>query len=128
MSNLDPDPEEVDLSAVPGVAGELAGERSPTVVHTPLAGLEVALAGGGNVTLATRPDFEYGVMAAGAPASITVRNYEASGACGNSGVRDAGATGRAGGTQFSPGDARARTGGKRQNRIVSPRTLHVYGG
>ena len=58
---------------------------------------------GRNVTLATSPDFEYGVLAADRGASITVRNYEISGACGNFEVRDAGATGRAGETQFSPG-------------------------
>jgi hypothetical protein len=45
------------------------------------------------VTLATRRDFEYGVMAADRPASITVRNYEATGARGDSGVNDASVTG-----------------------------------
>jgi len=53
------------------VAGEYAGQRSPAVVHTPLVGLEVALPAGGNVTLATRDDFEYGVMAADGPASVS---------------------------------------------------------
>jgi quercetin 2,3-dioxygenase len=113
MSNLDPDPEEVDPSAVPGARhavnilearkAAIGGERSPAVVHTPLAGLEAALSAAGNVTLATRPDFEYGPMAADTPASITVRNYESSDTYGNFGVNDASAVGRAGGTQFSPG-------------------------
>ncbi len=53
------------------VMGEFAGQRSPAVVHTPLVGLEVALPAGGNVTLATREDFEYGVMAADGPASVS---------------------------------------------------------
>jgi redox-sensitive bicupin YhaK (pirin superfamily) len=50
--------------------GELAGERSPAMVHTPLVGLEVALPAGGTVILATREDFEYGVLAADGPATV----------------------------------------------------------
>ena len=50
--------------------GELAGERSPAVVHTPLVGLEVALPAGGTVILATREDFEYGVLAADGLATV----------------------------------------------------------
>jgi hypothetical protein len=84
MGNLDPVPQELDLSAVRAgcrgrrgavtiVAGGLGGERSPAVAHAPLAGLEVALhlrwhcPLAGNVTLATRPGSEYGVMVASAP-------------------------------------------------------------
>jgi redox-sensitive bicupin YhaK (pirin superfamily) len=85
------------------IAGEFGGKRSPAVAHTPLVGLQVALPAAGNVMLATRPDFEYGVLAADAPAAVTVRNGEHSGAFGNLGVRGAGATGRADGTQFRPG-------------------------
>jgi hypothetical protein len=84
MSSLDPDPEEVDPSAVPGARhaadilearkAAIGGERSPTVVHTPAGGAGGGPVGGRNVTLATRPDLEYGPMAADPPASITVRN------------------------------------------------------
>jgi redox-sensitive bicupin YhaK (pirin superfamily) len=91
VSSLDPDPE------------GLGGERSPAVVRAPLAGLQVALPSGGNVTLATRADFEYGVMAADRPVSVTFCNSEASGAFGTVGASDADATGRAHGTQFGPG-------------------------
>ena len=57
------------------VVGEYAGQRSPAVVHSPLVGLEVTLPAGGNVTLATRDDFEYGVMAADGPASVSASDY-----------------------------------------------------
>ena len=53
------------------VAGEHAGERSPARVFTPLTGLEVVLADGGEVTLSVREDFEYGVLAADSPATVT---------------------------------------------------------
>jgi hypothetical protein len=53
------------------VAGEFAAHRSPAVVHTPLVGLEVALPAGGSVTLATQEGFEYGVIAADGPASVS---------------------------------------------------------
>jgi redox-sensitive bicupin YhaK (pirin superfamily) len=59
------------VARVTVVAGEFAGQRSPAVVHTPLVGLEVTLPAGGSVTLATRDDFEYGVMAADGPASVS---------------------------------------------------------
>ncbi|MCW2933269.1 MAG: pirin [Actinomycetia bacterium] len=64
------------LAGLPGarvtvVAGEFAGHRSPAVVHTPLVGLEVALPAGGSVTLATQQGFEYGVIAADGPASVS---------------------------------------------------------
>jgi len=58
------------VARVTVVAGEFGGERSPALVHTPLAGLEVLLPDGGDVTLVTRGDFEYGVMAADGPASV----------------------------------------------------------
>lgn len=58
-------------SQVTVAIGELEGERSPAVVHTPLVGLEVALPAGGTVILATREDFEYGVLAADGPATVT---------------------------------------------------------
>jgi hypothetical protein len=82
------------------------------------------------VTLATRPDLEYGVMAADTPVSITVRNYEASGTYGNFGVRDASAVGRAGGTQFSPGVvARVPTGSDKNELPASgPCGFMVVGG
>jgi hypothetical protein len=141
MSSLDPDPEEVDPSAVPGARhaadilearkAAIGGERSPTVVHTPLVGLEAALSAAGNVTLATRPDLEYGPMAADPPASITVRNTSLVIRMGISGftmpVPSGGPVGRNLARGLA-GDARARTSGKRQNRIASPRTLRVYGG
>jgi redox-sensitive bicupin YhaK (pirin superfamily) len=53
------------------VAGEFAGQRSPAIVHTPLVGLEVTLPDSGSVTLAAREDFEYGVMAADGPATVS---------------------------------------------------------
>lgn len=53
------------------VAGEHAGERSPARVFTPLTGLEVVLADGGEVTLGVREDFEHGVLAADGPATVT---------------------------------------------------------
>jgi quercetin 2,3-dioxygenase len=61
------------------IAGELAGHRSPAVVHSPLVGLEVAMSGGGNVTLATLEDFEYGVIAADGPASVSAGDPSVSG-------------------------------------------------
>jgi hypothetical protein len=63
---------EADGARVTVVAGEFAGRCSPAVVHTPLVGLEVTLPAGGSVTLATRGDFEYGVMTADGPASVAV--------------------------------------------------------
>lgn len=43
------------------VVGEVAGVRSPALVHTPLVGAEVRLGGGARLPLA--PDFEYAVLA-----------------------------------------------------------------
>jgi hypothetical protein len=45
------------------VAGELAGERSPARLHSPLVGAELALAPGARRRLPLRPEFEYGVLA-----------------------------------------------------------------
>jgi hypothetical protein len=52
------------------VAGEHAGHRSPAAVHTPLAGLEVALREPGQVTLPAAEGFEYGVLTADGPATV----------------------------------------------------------
>ena len=52
------------------VVGEHRGEQSPAQVHTPLAGLEVAVRGGDGFTLQVRPDFEYGVVAVDGPATV----------------------------------------------------------
>ncbi|MDT5036884.1 MAG: quercetin 2,3-dioxygenase [Micromonosporaceae bacterium] len=48
------------------VVGELAGERSPAVVHTPLVCAEITLDAGRTIRLDLEPDFEYAaVMLAG---------------------------------------------------------------
>jgi redox-sensitive bicupin YhaK (pirin superfamily) len=66
------------------VVGELGDARSPAVVHTPLVGLEVTLPADRSVTLATRADFEYGVLSVDGPATVTVDG--ASGASGAPGA------------------------------------------
>jgi redox-sensitive bicupin YhaK (pirin superfamily) len=53
------------------VAGEFQGERSPAAVYTPLVGLEVAFPGPGQVTLPATPGFEYGVISADGPATVS---------------------------------------------------------
>jgi len=68
------------------VVGEFGREHSPAVVHTPLVGLEVSLPAGGNVILATREDFEYGVMAADGPASVQAAETAGTGRSGKPGV------------------------------------------
>jgi redox-sensitive bicupin YhaK (pirin superfamily) len=50
--------------------GEYRGERSPAEMLSPLAGFEVAVPGGDDATLAVRPDFEYGVIAADGSALV----------------------------------------------------------
>ncbi|MFC4018752.1 pirin family protein [Micromonospora sp. GCM10011542] len=45
------------------LVGEMAGERSPAVVHTPLLGAQLELSGPTPATLPLRPDFEYALMA-----------------------------------------------------------------
>jgi hypothetical protein len=52
------------------IVGEHAGERSPAKVFSPLAGLEVRLDEGGEVTLPAAAGFEYGVLAADGPATV----------------------------------------------------------
>lgn len=44
------------------VVGELDELRSPAQVHTPLFGADVALAGGAEVVVSLRPDFEYAAI------------------------------------------------------------------
>jgi redox-sensitive bicupin YhaK (pirin superfamily) len=78
--------------------GELAGERSPAVVHTPLVGLEVALPAGGTVILATREDFEYGVLAADGLATVAAGRGPARG-----GPATGPAAGNAGTARIEPG-------------------------
>jgi quercetin 2,3-dioxygenase len=62
---------DADGATVTVVAGEFRGERSPARVYTPLAGLEVVLPAGGQVTLPATEGFEYGVMAADGPAGVS---------------------------------------------------------
>ncbi|MEV5692369.1 pirin family protein [Micromonospora globbae] len=45
------------------LVGEIGGERSPAVVHTPLVGAQLEPAGADPVALPLRPDFEYGLVA-----------------------------------------------------------------
>ena len=48
--------------------GELGGERSPGVVHTPLVGVDVDLAAGADGAVPLEPDFEHAVLTvSGAP-------------------------------------------------------------
>lgn len=58
------------------VVGEHGGERSPARVFSPLVGLEVAVAAGGEAVLPLRPDFEHGVIAADGPASVAGSHIE----------------------------------------------------
>src|SRR3712207_289232 len=51
---------ELDLTLL---VGELRGERSPAVVHTPLLGVELGVREAAAATLPLRPDFEYGLLA-----------------------------------------------------------------
>ncbi|HEY8474491.1 MAG TPA: pirin family protein [Natronosporangium sp.] len=51
-----------DGATVTVVVGELAGARSPAVVHTPLLGAELRLAAGAGTQLPLQPDFEYAVL------------------------------------------------------------------
>ncbi|HEX3961754.1 MAG TPA: pirin family protein [Trebonia sp.] len=85
------------------VAGEFAGQRSPAVVHTPLVGLEVVLPGGGSVMLATQEGFEYGVIAADGPASVSAAGCSVV-AC------DYADSGVAGGASAPPGPAAIEPG------------------
>jgi redox-sensitive bicupin YhaK (pirin superfamily) len=51
-----------DGVAVTVVAGELAGSRAPTRVHTPLFGAEIALAAGARTRVPVERDFEYAAV------------------------------------------------------------------
>jgi hypothetical protein len=53
------------------VVGEHAGQRSPAAVYSPLVGLEIAFGESGQVTLPATSGFEYGVMSADGPASVS---------------------------------------------------------
>jgi hypothetical protein len=53
------------------VVGEHAGRRSPAAVYSPLVGLEVAFGESGQLTLPAASGFEYGVMSADGPASVS---------------------------------------------------------
>ncbi|PZG18497.1 pirin, partial [Micromonospora craterilacus] len=52
------------------LVGELAGERSPARVYTPLLGAQLALAGPGPVGLPLRRDFEYALLALDGAAEV----------------------------------------------------------
>ncbi|MBO0801800.1 MAG: hypothetical protein J2P25_01815 [Nocardiopsaceae bacterium] len=53
------------------VAGEHAGQRSPAAVYSPLVGFEVTFRESGQVTLPAASGFEYGVLSADGPASVS---------------------------------------------------------
>ena len=87
----------------------------------------------GNVTLATRADYEYGVMAADGPASVTAGSPvpgEAGDAGGGAGAGGASTAGRAGGAQFEPGMlAHLPTGNNTiELSAVGPNRFFVVGG
>ncbi|MGN9810490.1 pirin family protein [Micromonospora sp. BQ11] len=52
------------------LVGELAGERSPAVVHTPLLGAQLELRSAAPATLPLRRDFEYGLLAMSGSAQV----------------------------------------------------------
>lgn len=52
------------------LVGELAGQRSPAVVHTPLLGAQVELRGTALLDVPLRPDFEYGLFALSGSARV----------------------------------------------------------
>ncbi|MBQ0895675.1 pirin family protein [Micromonospora sp. U56] len=58
---------ELDLTLL---VGELRGERSPAVVHTPLLGVELEARDAAAATLPLRPDFEYGLLAMSGAAQV----------------------------------------------------------
>ncbi|SCG74786.1 pirin family protein [Micromonospora coxensis] len=58
---------ELDLTLL---VGELGGERSPAVVHTPLLGAQLEVRGPARATLPLRPDFEYGLLAMSGAAEV----------------------------------------------------------
>lgn len=52
------------------LVGELAGARSPAVVHTPLLGAQLEPGGPAPARVPLRPDFEYGVLAMSGSAEV----------------------------------------------------------
>ncbi|MFC3502278.1 pirin family protein [Micromonospora krabiensis] len=52
------------------LVGEIGGERSPAVVHTPLVGAQLELGGPEPVDLPLRPDFEYALLAMSGSAAV----------------------------------------------------------
>ncbi|MEV0806881.1 pirin family protein [Micromonospora sp. NPDC050200] len=58
---------ELDLTLL---VGELRGERSPAVVHTPLLGVQVQVRDATAATVPLRPDFEYGLLAMSGAAQV----------------------------------------------------------
>ncbi|TNH31837.1 pirin family protein, partial [Micromonospora orduensis] len=58
------------------LVGELAGERSPAVVHTPLMGAQLELGGTAPTTLPLRPDFEYALLAMSGSAEAAGVGFE----------------------------------------------------
>ncbi|MEV1333859.1 pirin family protein [Micromonospora costi] len=52
------------------LVGEIGGERSPAVVHTPLVGAQLELSGSAPVDLPLRRDFEYGLLAMSGSAEV----------------------------------------------------------
>jgi quercetin 2,3-dioxygenase len=55
------------------VIGDFGGVASPARVHTPLVGVEIALALGGQAELPLRPDFEYAFVCASGTAVVAGR-------------------------------------------------------
>jgi redox-sensitive bicupin YhaK (pirin superfamily) len=52
------------------LVGEVGGEASPAVVHTPLVGAQLEVRGPAPATLPLRPDFEYGLLAMSGAAEV----------------------------------------------------------
>ncbi|WP_345631731.1 pirin family protein [Rugosimonospora acidiphila] len=52
------------------VAGEMAGHRSPALVHTPLVGAQIMLAAAAGARIPLERDFEYGVLAMNGTARV----------------------------------------------------------
>jgi redox-sensitive bicupin YhaK (pirin superfamily) len=52
------------------LVGELGGERSPAVTHTPLVGAQLTADGAASARLPLRPDFEYGLLAMSGSARV----------------------------------------------------------
>ncbi|MGV9807043.1 pirin family protein [Micromonospora chersina] len=52
------------------LVGEMAGERSPAAVHTPLVGAQLEVDGPAPATLPLRRDFEYGLLAMSGSAEV----------------------------------------------------------